>query len=84
MATIGGPKRIGNIGSSAVRRGGIGSPVAGYGSSLIKTQDDVKSDYPTTTTEASPETTTTAAAETTTTTALETTTTAPVETTTTT
>lgn len=80
MPKIGGPKRIGNIGSGRSRRGGIGNPGTTVGSSLVLNQNKAASLYPTTTTAAP--TTTTTAAPTTTTAAPTTTTVAPTTTTT--
>jgi hypothetical protein len=54
MAKIGRASRVGNIGRSAKRRGGIGSPSTTYGSSQTINDDKIKTEYPTSTTTASP------------------------------
>jgi hypothetical protein len=50
MAPIGKGDRIGPIGKSSKRVGGLGKTRSDYGSSTIMDKNDIKSEYPTTTT----------------------------------
>jgi hypothetical protein len=73
MARVGGPRRVGSIGSPGKREGSVGRPGKGFvGSMLTESLDKIPLSYPTTTTTEA--VTTTTAAVTTTTAAVTTTT----------